>query len=248
MLSGSDTNKKMAGEEAVNYIEDGMIVGLGSGSTVNFMLKKLGERVKEGLKVKGIPTSIKTERLARELGIPLIESVNIERIDLAIDGADEVDNDLHLLKGGGGSLVREKIVDEASDKLIIIIDGLKKVSHLGAFSLPIEIVPFGWKLTEIQIKKLGGIPTLRKKNDEIFVSDNGNFILDCDFGQITDPQQLHYKLKLLTGVVETGLFVSITDKVIIGRNSRVDVLHRSHSDMEADLESTSLLHRRNYSE
>ncbi|MRH44484.1 ribose 5-phosphate isomerase A [Aquibacillus halophilus] len=217
-----DINKKIAGEEAVNYIKDGMTIGLGSGSTVNWMLKKLANRVKnEGLNIKGIPTSIKTELLAKDLGIPLTNFTDVEQIDLAIDGADEVDNNLNLLKGGGGSLVREKIVDAMAKKLIIIIDESKLVTHLGAFPLPIEILPFGWNITAKHIANFGCEPILRKKEEDVFVSDNGNYILDCKFDRILHPKSLHENLKLLVGVVETGLFVGMTDKVITARNGEI---------------------------
>src|SRR5690625_2645950 len=157
-------DKKLAAEKSLMYIKDGMIVGLGSGSTVNIMLKQLGKRVKEGLHIKGVPSSKKTERLAKELGIPLTDFSSIDRIDIAIDGADEVDSRLNVLKGGGGSLVREKIVDAAADKLVIVIDESKKVAKLGNFPLPIEVVPFGWEITSRNIAALGGIPRLRNRD------------------------------------------------------------------------------------
>ncbi|MFD1037552.1 ribose-5-phosphate isomerase RpiA [Virgibacillus byunsanensis] len=216
-----DRNKKIIGEEAAKYIKNGMTVGLGSGSTVYWMLKKLGERVEEGLDVKGIPTSKKTERLAKEFHIPLLEFSDIQQIDLAIDGADEVDEHLNLLKGGGGSLVREKIVDAEAKQLIIIADESKLVLHLGTFYLPVEVVPFGWEVTASRIAKLGGSTTLRETNNHVFVSDNGNYILDCDFGQIKEPATLHEKLKLLVGVVETGLFVGMTTNVISTKNGKL---------------------------
>ncbi|ASN04443.1 ribose-5-phosphate isomerase RpiA [Virgibacillus necropolis] len=217
-------NKKLAAEAAVTYIKSGMTVGLGSGSTVNWMLKKIGELVQDGLTIKGIPSSIKTETLAREYGIPLTDFSNVTTIDLAIDGADEIDDQLNLLKGGGGSLVREKIVDAMASELIIIADQSKIVSQLGAFSLPVEIVPFGFELTARNIAELGGVPTLRKKDNRVFVSDNGNYILDCKFDNIQNPKRLHEKLKLLVGVVETGLFVGMTDKLIVARNGKIETL------------------------
>lgn len=225
MLDQMDKNKEIVGEEAANFIQDGMIVGLGSGSTVNWMLKKLGERMKqEGLKIKGIPSSLKTERLAQELGIPLTTFDEVEHIDLAIDGADEVDTRLNLLKGGGGSLVREKIVDAMAKELIIIVDESKLVTHLGAFSLPVEVVPYGWNITAKYIANLGCVPTLRKKENNVFVSDNGNYILDCPFDTILDPKSLHERLKSFVGVVETGLFVGMTSKVIVARDGKIETL------------------------
>ncbi|WP_306798540.1 ribose-5-phosphate isomerase RpiA [Oceanobacillus saliphilus] len=224
MLTQMELNKKSAGEEAVKYIENGMTIGLGSGSTINWMLQKLGESVKEGLDIKGVPTSIKTELLAKGLGIPLVDFSEVTQIDLAIDGADEVDPGLNLLKGGGGSLVREKIVDAIAGQLIVIVDDSKVVKQLGDFPLPIEILPFGWEVTAKRIADFGCVPNLRKKDNDVFVSDNGNYILDCTFDQITQPKKLHQDLKLLVGVVETGLFVDMTDKLIIGRNGKIDML------------------------
>lgn len=223
-MKQSDLNKKAVGEAAAEYIKEGMIVGLGSGSTVNWMLKKLGEQVKNGLNVQGIPTSKKTERLARELGIPLTDFSAVTHIDLAIDGADEVDGKLNLLKGGGGSLVREKIVDAMAEQFIVIADETKLVTQLGAFSLPVEVLPFGWQVTAKRIAETGCKPTLRKKENEIFVSDNGNYVLDCEYGSILQPKALHEELKLLVGVVETGLFVDMADNVITVRNGKIDLL------------------------
>lgn len=224
-----DKSKQLAGEKAVECIEDGMTVGLGSGSTVNWMLKKLGERVEKGLRIKGIPTSLKTERLATELGIPLTNFSDVDKIDLAIDGADEVDAHLNLLKGGGGSLVREKIVDAAADKLIIIVDESKVVSRLGTFSLPVEVVPFGWELTARNISKLRCVPKLREIDNKVFVSNNDNYILDCKFAVIEQPKQLHVQLKSFVGVVETGLFIDMADKVIVAKQDNVEIRSRNMS-------------------
>lgn len=217
-----DNNKHIAAEEAVNYVKNGMTVGLGSGSTVNLMLHALGKRVKEGLQIRGIPSSIKTEKLAKELGIPLVDFSVTTQIDLAIDGADEIDESLNLIKGGGGSLVREKVVDACANELIIIADSSKLVSRLGSFPLPIEVLPFGFEVTAENIKKIGGIPKVRKKDHEIFISDNGNYILDCSFGTIEDPVHLHKTLIQMIGVVETGIFADMADKVIIARDGKVE--------------------------
>lgn len=214
-------DKKLAAEESVAYIKDGMIVGLGSGSTVNLMLQKLGQRVGEGLDIKGIPSSKKTERLATELGIPLTDFSSVDRIDIAIDGADEVDSGLNLLKGGGGSLVREKVVDLTADKLVIVIDASKMVAELGDFPLPVEVVPFGWQVTAQNISDLGAVTSLRKKGRNVFVSDNGNYVLDCKFDKITEPKKLHEAIKQMVGVVETGLFLEMADEVVMAGNGRV---------------------------
>lgn len=217
-------DKRLAAEKSVSYIKDGMTVGLGSGSTVNLLLQKLSERVKEGLDIRGIPSSLKTERLAKQLGIPLIDFSKTTHIDIAIDGADEVDKNLNLLKGGGGSLVREKIVDQAADELIIIVDSSKMVSALGTFPLPVEVLQFGVEMTATQIAALGCSTLLRKNEDCIFVSDNKNYILDCKFNRITNPEKLHEKLKLIPGVVETGLFPQMAHKVIVARDGMVEVV------------------------
>lgn len=217
-----NNDKRIAAEEAVNFVKNGMTVGLGSGSTVNLMLHALGKRVKEGLQIRGIPSSIKTEKLANELGIPLVDFSVTTHIDLAIDGADEIDESLNLIKGGGGSLVREKVVDACADEFIIVADSSKLVSHLGNFPLPIEVLPFGFEVTAENIKKIGGIPNIRKKDNQIFISDNGNYILDCSFGTIEDPVHLHKTLIQMVGVVETGIFADMADKVIIARNGKVE--------------------------
>ncbi|MEW9674849.1 ribose-5-phosphate isomerase RpiA [Lentibacillus sp. L22] len=222
-MNQTDLHKMHVGEKAVTYIKDGMTVGLGSGSTVNWMLKKLGERVQEGLTMKGIPTSTKTEKLAKAYGIPLTSFAEIDRIDLAIDGADEVDENLNLIKGGGGSLLREKIVDARAKQLLIIVDESKQVTRLGKFPLPIEVVPFGWEMVAKEIANLGGKPQLRKLGNDIFVSDNGNYILDCAFNEIDRPGQLHNQLKALTGVVETGLFINMADQVITATEKGIKI-------------------------
>ncbi len=198
--------KRAAAIEAVKYVQDGMKIGLGSGSTVNEFIHVLGEKVANGLNVQAVPASKATEALAVELGIKLIEFTQDAQLDLAFDGADEVDKTLDLLKGGGGSLVREKIVAKASKELFIIVDESKMVDQLGAFTLPVEIIPFGWKPTAERIKELGGVPVLRMDGPDPFISNNYNVILDCDFGTITDPAGLHTKLKQLVGVVDTACF------------------------------------------
>lgn len=223
-MERSEREKKIAAEAAVDYIKDGMIIGLGSGSTVNYMIRKLGERVKEGLNVQGIPSSKKTEKLANEVGVPLIDFSSVEHIDLGIDGADEVDGNLNLLKGGGGSLVREKIVARSTEKFIVIADQSKAVKSLGEFPLPVEVVQFGWEITAKSIADFGTEPVIRIRDGKPFVSDNGNYILDCKFGNISKPNELHEKLKLLTGVIETGLFMNMADIVIIGRDDSIEVL------------------------
>ncbi|WP_017727773.1 ribose-5-phosphate isomerase RpiA [Halalkalibacterium ligniniphilum] len=226
MVEGTELFKKIAAEKAVDYIKDGMTIGLGSGSTIYWMIKKLSERVQQGLKIKGIPTSRRTEIWAREAGIPLTSFAEIKELDLAIDGADEVDPNFHLTKGGGGSLVREKIVDVSSKQFIVVVDQSKLVNTLGAFPLPVEVVPFGCEATAEKLTALHVKPILRMKDNEIFISDNGNYILDCQFNSISNPKALHEQIKRLVGVVETGLFVGMANKIIVGGENGVEVLEK----------------------
>ncbi|MBE7098621.1 MULTISPECIES: ribose-5-phosphate isomerase RpiA [Bacillus cereus group] len=217
--------KQLAGEYAANFVKDGMKVGLGTGSTVYWTIQKLGERVKEGLSFQAVPTSKETEVLAKQLNISLISLNDVQSLDLTIDGADEIDANLQLIKGGGGALLREKIVATSSKELIIIADESKLVTHLGTFPLPVEIIPFSWKQTERKIQSLGCQTTLRLKNNETFITDNNNMIIDCIFSyNITNPTNLHTQLKMITGVVETGLFVNMTSKVIIGTKNGIKEL------------------------
>lgn len=215
--------KQMAGEKAVDFIEDGMLLGLGTGSTVYWTLKKLGERVKEGLRVQGVPTSRQTEELAVEFGIPLLNISEARELDLTIDGADEVDRPFNLIKGGGGALLREKMVASISRKLIIVVDESKTVPVLGRFPLPVEVVPYGWEVTRRQISELGCTPQLRLRDEVPFLTDNGNYILDCRFAAIEEPQGLSHQLNSIPGVVENGLFVNRTDLVIVGGADGVSI-------------------------
>ncbi|MCM3568474.1 ribose-5-phosphate isomerase RpiA [Neobacillus mesonae] len=223
MLNKVDAMKKAAGDKAAEFVQDGMVLGLGTGSTVYWTLKRLGEWVNEGLDIKGIPTSTQTEDWAKEFNIPLTNFSEVQSLDLAIDGADEIDPDFNLIKGGGGALLREKLVAMQAKKVMIIADESKMVSQLGKFPLPVEVVPFGWETTSQRIATLGVTPILRKKEGQTFVSDNGNYILDCPFGSISNPADLHKELKLLSGVVETGLFLGMTDTVIIGGEEDVKI-------------------------
>ncbi|TMU88289.1 ribose-5-phosphate isomerase RpiA [Bacillus sp. BHET2] len=219
--------KKAAGEKAVDYIQDGMTIGLGSGSTVYWTIQKLGELVSQGLQISAIPSSAETERLARQFGIPLTTFSEVDHLDLSIDGADEVDSDYNLIKGGGGALVREKFVDAFTNKFIVVIDESKLVNKLGAFPLPVEVVPFGWEMTSTQLAKFGCAPILRMKEGEVFISDNGNYIVDCQFSSIENPSSLHIELKQLLGVIETGLFTGMTNMVLVGKKDGVDIIDTS---------------------
>jgi ribose 5-phosphate isomerase A len=210
--------KKLAGVKAVEHIEDGMIIGLGTGSTVEYTLRKLGELIKDGLKIEGIPTSIHTKRIAKEEKIPLTTLEEHPVIDITIDGADEVDSDINLIKGGGGALVREKIIAFNSKKLIIVIDDSKIVKALGIdFPLPVEVVKFGWTSIKKTLEELGCNVVLREiMQNEPFITDNGNYILDCEFERITEPEQLEMNINNIPGVVDNGLFIGLVDEVIVG--------------------------------
>jgi ribose 5-phosphate isomerase A len=223
----SDPRKIAAGKKAAEFVKDGMTLGLGSGSTVYWLLKELGELVAKGLDIKGIPSSKRTEGWAKEFKIPLTDFSQVQTLDLAIDGADEIDPDFHLTKGGGGSLLREKLVNVAAKHLIIIADESKMVTQLGKFPLPVEVVPFGWEVTAQRIAALGAQPQIRKSEDALFVTNNGNYILDCAFESIKNPEKLHQQLKLLLGVVETGLFINMTDTIIIAGENEVKVIHKN---------------------
>ena len=217
--------KRNAAERAVDYIQDGMIVGLGTGSTAYWAIQKLGYKVQEGLNIKAIATSVQSEKLAKELGIPIITFSEINEIDITIDGADEVDPNLHMIKGGGGALLREKIVAAASKQFIVVVDESKLVNCLGTFPLPIEIVKFGFELTIKKLQLLECEPRLRKKENKAYVTDNGNYIVDCHFNRIENPEELHNRLNLLPGIVDNGLFVNMTRKVIVGyRNGDIKEL------------------------
>jgi ribose 5-phosphate isomerase A len=208
--------KKLAGEKAAEFIENGMKIGLGTGSTVYWTILRVGQLVKEGLQIEAIPTSKQTEALAKEHGIPLTDFSKVTQLDLTIDGADEIDEHFNLIKGGGGALLREKLVAAASKHFIVVADESKLVKTLGQFPLPVEVTPFAWEVTAQRIVSLNGNPVLRKKENQTFITDNGNYILDCHFKQISNPADLHNKLKLITGIVETGLFTNLTDMVVAG--------------------------------
>lgn len=206
--------KRAAAEKAVSYIKDNMIIGLGTGSTTYYAIQIIGQKIANGLKIQGVPTSLETERLAKGNNIPLL--YEFEQIDITIDGADEVDEHGNLIKGGGGALTREKIVAAASKKEIIIVDESKLVKSLGKFPLPVEVLPFGWRFVQKKIESLGYVVKLRKKDEKIFISDNQNYILDCIFNYINNPLELTIQINSIPGVVENGLFVGMTDLVIVG--------------------------------
>lgn len=210
--------KQLAAEKAVEYVQDGMKVGLGTGSTAYWAIRKLGERVSEGLKITAVATSQASEDQARELGIPLVAFGEIDSLDLTIDGADELDSELQLIKGGGGALLREKIVASNSTRMIVVADESKVVTTLGKFPLPVEVVPFAWEWTVAELAKLDCKPVLRMNGEELYKTDNGNYIADCHFVAIDSASSLALKLQNIPGVVEHGLFIGISDLAIVGKN------------------------------
>lgn len=214
MMGVKMVDKKIVGEKAAEFVKDGMVVGLGTGSTVFYTIQKLGQLVKEGLSIKGIPTSVQTEELAKELGIPLTSFSEIESIDIAIDGADEVNLELELIKGGGGALLREKIIARAAKTFIVVADSSKRVEKLGAFRLPVEVIPFGYEMTEKHIRAIGLVPEIRLNRENPFITENGNYIFDCEISEHVQPERLERMLNMIPGVVENGLFVGMTDLVI----------------------------------
>jgi len=222
----NEGEKEAAGRAAAKLVNDGQIVGLGTGSTAYFTVLALGERVKGGLKIKGIPTSVKTGDLARSVGIQLTTLDEYPEIDITIDGADEADLQLRLIKGGGGALLREKVVASASRKMVVIADSTKIVPVLGKFPLPLEIIAFARAVVEKKIMALGGTPRLRTKPDgSAYITDNGNQILDCSFGKITDPPALALILSNTPGIVEHGLFIGLASMALVGRGDSVEELH-----------------------
>jgi ribose 5-phosphate isomerase A len=210
------TEKERAGRAAAHAVEDGMILGLGTGSTVHFTLLELKVRMDQGLRLQGVATSQRTEILARELGIPILPFSAVDRIDLTLDGADEVDPNLNGIKGGGGALLYEKLVAEASDKVIWVVDHQKMVDTLGRFPLPLEVIPFNLEKLWNKLENQGYAPRVRMQAGEPFVTDAGNRILDLHLQAILDPEGLHRELKLMSGVVETGLFLHMAEEVIEG--------------------------------
>lgn len=227
-----DDLKKAAAEEAAKRIENGMVVGLGSGSTATLAVKAIGKRVGEGLRITGIPTSEKTAQLARELRIPLSELSKHDRIDVTIDGADEVESGtLNLIKGRGGALLREKIIASATARLIIVVDTTKLVERLPFHdAIPVEVVQFGWQTTAKRLWKLGANAVPRLGPDEqLYVTDEGHYILDCAFGAARPAAILEQGLNNVVGVVEHGLFLGMTSEVIVGAAEGVTILFPKQS-------------------
>jgi ribose 5-phosphate isomerase A len=228
MPSEQNRSKRAAAARAVEEIEDRMVVGLGSGSTAEFAIAALAARIAKGLRIAGIPTSAKTAALARRLGVPLTCFAEHKRIDVDIDGADQVDRGtLNLVKGLGGALLREKIVASASDRIIIVVDETKLVDRLGGKTpLPIEIVSFGWQIVLDRLAATGCAPRLRLAGDKPFTTDGGNYIADCAIAEMSDPAALEARLAAIVGVVESGLFIGMATKIVVGRPAGVRVIER----------------------
>ena len=229
MTKSIDALKIEAGIRACEYVKSGMKIGLGTGSTVRHSIIEIGRMIaEEGLEIIGVPTSIDTEILANQYNIPLAELGDLGGLDLVIDGADEFDPNLNLIKGGGGALLREKIVAQSSIDMVVVADQRKEVNILGEFPLPVEIVPFSWKETKRQIQKIcKGDVNIRMNDEEIFVTDNGNYILDCEFGDtISDPPEIERSLQALAGVAECGLFCGICNHVILATDSGIKVINK----------------------
>ena len=216
MLS-SNKIKQNVGKEAVNLVQQDMILGLGSGSTVFYLITSLAEKIKTGFKCIAVPTSEQTRLLAKENGVDVVALNDVDSIDLTIDGADEMDHQLQLIKGGGAALLQEKMIAAASKKLVIIADNTKLVSKLGHFPLPVEVIPYGWKQVQKKIQEIYKIKTqIRIKDNDPLVTDHNHYILDCYFNEIENPAALNAGLHNIAGVVETGLFINMASLAIIG--------------------------------
>lgn len=226
-MSDLEQEKEAAARKSVEHVQPGMVLGLGTGRTAAHVVRLLGERVRQGLDIRAVPTSSGTEALARAEGIALLTFEQVQQLDLAIDGADEVDPALRMIKGGGGALLREKIVAEAARRRIFAVDSSKPRPRLGAFPLPVEVVRFGWQLVARRLEALGAQVKLRTAGDGApLLTDEGHYLLDCAFGAIADPEHLAHTLDGMTGVVEHGLFIGLADMVLVGRGSSVEVLEK----------------------
>ncbi|MCL6523514.1 MAG: ribose-5-phosphate isomerase RpiA [Thermoflavifilum sp.] len=222
------SQKRLAGEFAVRYIENDMRVGVGTGSTAYWFIQALGEKVKQGLRIQAVATSQHTEQIAASLGIPLLELNDVEALDITVDGADEIDPHLQLIKGGGGALLQEKMVAAISRRLIIVADASKYVGQLGAFPLPVEVIPAGWKHVQRRILAMSCERVELRGQSHPFVTDHGHYILDCYFGQIPDAQSLNLALHQIPGVVETGLFIDMANEAILAHtDGHIQVIRRA---------------------
>ncbi len=218
--------KRAAGEKATEFIKDRMIVGLGTGSTVYYTINKLGEMVANGLRIKAVSTSRSTTELAEKLGISLVSLNEIDHIDITIDGADEVDDALNGIKGGGGALLYEKLVAVSSDKVIWVVDSSKMVKKLGRFPLPVEVIPFAYNQVLNKFKNMDFNPKVRMKNNSFFITDGGHYIIDLYLNEIENPYELQNNLNSMPGVVEHGVFLNIADTIIVGKENSVEIINK----------------------
>ena len=223
----NDQEKEAAARASLQYVKDGQVVGLGTGSTAAYFIKLLGEKVKQGLRIRGIPTSIRSRELAMSLGIPLTTLDECQEIAVTVDGADEVDPQLRLIKGGGGAMLREKIVASATEKLVIVADATKQVERLGKFPLPVEVIRFAQALVAKRITALGAHVQLRPgPGGKPYLTDENNHILDCRFEEIRDADGLARTLSEMPGVVEHGLFIGMASVVLFARGNEIVELER----------------------
>ena len=226
-MVSTDHAKELAAEKSLDFIEDGMVVGLGTGTTATRFIKLLGERVKGGLKIRGIPSSKTSKRLAESLSIPIVDFQQCPEIDVAIDGADEIAPGLALIKGGGGALLHEKIVASASRRFIIIADSSKVVTRLGKAPLPVEVIPTASPVVSRKLIEKGIRPTIRRLNTGAeFNTDEGNLILDCECGEIQDADALAASIRNIVGVVEHGLFLHMAERALVSDGSKVTTLFK----------------------
>lgn len=222
--------KQLAASKALQFIKSGMVVGLGTGSTVKFMLEGLAKMVRSGLEIKTVSTSIATTQFAESLGIRVSELKDVNDIDLTIDGTDEVDPQLNGIKGGGGALLYEKIIASLSGKNIWIVDSSKFVKKLGKFPLPVEVLPFGSKKLFNKLNSLGYNPRIRMENDKPFVTDGNHYIIDLGIDQTDDIRKLNTELKSFPGVIETGFFIDICNVLIVGKESECEMIFKNEKD------------------
>jgi ribose 5-phosphate isomerase A len=220
----NDQEKEAAARASLKFVKDGQVVGLGTGSTAAYFIQLLGEQVKNGLKIRGIPSSVRSREQAASLGIPLTTFDECQQIDVTVDGADEVDPELRLIKGGGGALLREKIVASATRQFVVVADATKRVPVLGKFPLPVEVIKFARALVAKEIEALGAKVELRRENGKPYLTDENNYILDCHFGQIRDASSLARQLSDMPGVVEHGLFIGMASFVLVANGNEVTEL------------------------
>jgi ribose 5-phosphate isomerase A len=217
----NENEKEAVARASLRFIKDGQVVGIGTGSTAAYFIKLLGEQVKNGLRVRGIPTSEHSRQLAASLGIPLTTLDDCPEIDVTVDGADEFDSQLRLIKGGGGALLREKIVASATKQEVIIADSSKRVRVLGNFGVPVEVIKFAQAVVKKKIEALGGRVALRQLNGKPYLTDENNYIFDCHFGEIADPERLAKQLTQIPGIVEHGLFIGLASVVLVADGDEV---------------------------